>query len=207
MASAGGRPDCELGDFRLSPSGDQPGIRHRIDNSDPPAAAVESGSVVVFRCPGLPLPPNATAADFLEYDTDRPHSIVGPVHVRGAEPGDTLVAEIIAVRLAQDYGHATVVPGFGLLGDEVRETYVHNFSWEEGASSVEVCPGVAVPLDPFCGILGVDAGRAGRALDGAAAHGRGQPRHPPPGPGVDSVLAGGGSRRRLLRRRRPRRPG
>lgn len=155
MTAADASPACELGAFVVPAPGERPDVWHTIDNSHPPAARVESGSLVRFRCPGLPLPPNATAADFERYDTDRPHTIVGPVHVLGAEPGDTLVAEIVEVRPAQGYGHATVVPGFGLLGDEVEETYIHNFSWERGATSVEVCAGVEVKLEPFCGILGV----------------------------------------------------
>lgn len=155
VTAANGAAACVLGDFDVAAAETRPDVWHTIDNSHPPAAEVESGSLVTFRCPGLPLPPNATAADFERYDTSRPHTIVGPVHVLGAEPGDTLVAEIVAVRLARGYGHATVVPGYGLLGDEVEETFVHNFSWEEGATSVELRPGVELPLRPFCGILGV----------------------------------------------------
>ncbi len=126
-----------------------------IDNSLSPALTIESGDEVLFRCPGLPLPPAATLTDWETVDTSRPHTLVGPVHVNGAEPGDVLVAEIVEVRLPRTYGHATVVPGYGLLGDEVTEAHIHNFSWKEGASRVEVCSGVEVPLDPFCGILGV----------------------------------------------------
>ena len=155
MANADASAACVLGVFSV-PSGDErPDVWHTIDNSHPPAARVESSSLVTFKGPGLPLPPEATAADFERYDTSRPHTIIGPVHVLGAEPGDTLVAEIVAVRLAQGYGHATVVPGYGLLGDEVEETYIHNFTWEEGATSVELRPGVEIRLEPFCGILGV----------------------------------------------------
>jgi len=155
VSAADASADWVLGDFEVAAAEVRADVWHTIDNSHPPAAEVESGSLVTFRCPGLPLPPRATAADFERYDTSRPHTIVGPVHVLGSEPGDTLVAEIVAVRLARGYGHATVVPGYGLLGDEVEETYVHNFSWGEGATSVEVCAGVEVPLRPFCGILGV----------------------------------------------------
>ncbi|MBS1878163.1 MAG: acetamidase/formamidase family protein [Actinobacteria bacterium] len=155
MSAAESRVDCELGEFSVSAAGDGPAIRRVIDNSHPPAATVDSGDVVAFRCPGLPLPPEATLADFEAFNTEQPHTIIGPVHVRGAEPGDTLVAEILAVRLGQSYGHTTVVRGFGLLGDEVPESFIHNFSWEEGATSVALCDGVEVPLDPFCGILGV----------------------------------------------------
>lgn len=134
---------------------DPPGVFRMIDNALPPALSVESGDEVLFRCPGLPLPPEATLDDWATVDTSRPHTLVGPVEVRGAEPGDVLVAEILEMRLPRTYAHATVIAPYGLLGDEVTEDHIHNFSWEEGARRVEVCAGVSVPLEPFCGILGV----------------------------------------------------
>jgi acetamidase/formamidase len=134
---------------------DPPGIRRVIDNSFPPVLTVESGTVVAFECPSMPLPRNATADDLDAFDAERPHTIVGPVAVAGAEPGDVLAIEVMAVELIAGYGHAAIVPGFGLLGDEVEAPYVHNFEWEPGADSTELRPGVRVPLNPFCGILGV----------------------------------------------------
>ncbi len=135
---------------------DPPDIHRVVDNSIPPALSIESGETVVFDCPGLPLPPGATVEDLLSnVDPDHPHTIVGPVDVAGAEPGDTLVVEILDVELLNDYGHTVIVPGEGLLGEDVKEPYVHNFSWEEGADEVELRPGVRIPLNPFCGMLGV----------------------------------------------------
>lgn len=138
-----------------NPADDPPDVWRVIDNSAPPALTIEPGQAVSFRCPGMPLPPNATLEDMKAFDPDRPHTIVGPVEVSGAEPGDTLVAEILEVELAQSYGHAGIVPGLGLLGDEVSEPYIHNFSWRDGAERARLRDGVEVPLNPFCGILGV----------------------------------------------------
>lgn len=149
----------EIGSSSAIPTGDladdPPNVWRVIDNSLPPALTVEPGDEVTFVCPGMPLPPNATLDDLAVFDPDRPHTIVGPVEVAGAEPGDTLVVDILAVELAQNYGHAGVMPGFGLLGEEVGEPHIHNFSWDDGAERAELCDGVEIPLDPFCGILGV----------------------------------------------------
>jgi acetamidase/formamidase len=145
-----------LGRATTGPAGaDPPDIHRVIDNATPPALTIDSGEVVAFDCPGLPLPPSATVADMAAIDPLRPHTIVGPVAVRGAQPGDALAVEILDIELIQDYGHTAFLPGHGLLGDDVTEPYIHNFTWERGARCTELRPGVQIPLQPFCGILGV----------------------------------------------------
>jgi amidase len=54
-----------------------------------------------------------------EIDLSRINGATGPVAVRGAEPGDSLVAEILDVRPIE-WGVATLIPGFGQLIDHVR---------------------------------------------------------------------------------------
>lgn len=136
------------------PGSDAAGIQRVIDSSLPPALKIDPGTVVTFECPGLPLPVGATVNDLDRIDPRRPHTIVGPVFVRGAHPGQTLVVEILDVELAQGFGHTVIVPGMGLLPDEFPEPYVHTFTWEKGASHTELVPGVRVPIRPFCGFLG-----------------------------------------------------
>lgn len=135
---------------------DPAGIIRAIDRSIPPVVRIESGETVVLECPGPPLSPDASVADFVAIlDLDSPLAMVGPVEVAGAEPGDTLVVEVLAVEVPSGHGHAMLIPGEGLLGDEVGEHYVHNFGWQEGDGDTELRPGVRVPIDPFCGTLGV----------------------------------------------------
>lgn len=153
-------PGPRLGSLSAPPvsrrDDDPPGIFRAIDNSIPPALTVESGATVVLECPGVPLPPVATAADLIAAaDLDHPHAMVGPVAVAGAEPGDSLVVDVLEVDAPSGHGQTVLIPGEGLLGGEVEDHYVHNFSWEPGAAWAELRPGVSVPLDPFCGILGV----------------------------------------------------
>src|SRR3954453_23469234 len=54
-----------------------------------------------------------------EIDLERINGATGPVSVRGAEPGDSLVAEIFDVRPIE-WGVATLIPGFGQPIDHVR---------------------------------------------------------------------------------------
>src|SRR5947207_6996387 len=66
-----------------------------------------------------------------EIDMARINSATGPVAVRGAEPGDSLVAEILDVRPIE-WGVATLIPGFGQLIVKVRSPVTRRFEVHEG---------------------------------------------------------------------------
>lgn len=138
-----------------APGAETDAIHRIIDNSFPPIATVPSGVQVTFDCPGLPFPREATLLDLEAFDSSHPHTIVGPVAIEGAEPGDLLVVDVLEVALPRDYGHTIFVPGFGLLPDDFTEPHVHNFDFRDGGRYAELRPGVRIPLNPFCGILGV----------------------------------------------------
>ena len=60
-----------------------------------------------------------TEADLVtEIDFDRVNSATGPIAVRGAEPGDSLVVELLEVR-PDERGFATLIPGMGQLIEQV----------------------------------------------------------------------------------------
>ena len=124
-----------------------------FDNSLAPALSVAPGTVLTFDCPGAPMPPNATVADLERIDFSHPHTIVGPVAIEDARPGDALVVDILDVELPNDYGHCLFVPGVGLLPEEFDAPHVQNFHFEDGYTTLGA--GVRIPLEPFCGIMGV----------------------------------------------------
>ena len=127
---------------------------HNVFDRDlPPALTVESGAVVTFNCPAPPLPPRATVEDLSAIDFSRPHTITGPVAVEGAEPGDAIAIDILQLELPNAFGHTLFAPGVGLLPDDFPEPYVHSFEFRDGFA--ELCPGVRVPIEPFCGIMGL----------------------------------------------------
>src|SRR5262249_57491848 len=66
-----------------------------------------------------------------EIDLERINSATGPVAVRGAEPGDSLVAEILDVRPIE-WGVATLIPGFGQLIDRVQAPLTRLFDVRDG---------------------------------------------------------------------------
>jgi acetamidase/formamidase len=168
MTPAGERKDAHVLGSSKAPSPtadsepDPPHVHRVIDNSIPAALTIDSGETVIFDCPGMPLPERAAVEDVVaRIDPERPHTIVGPVELRDAAPGDTLAVEIIDIELTADYGHTLLIPGEGLLGQDFESPYIHNFTWTEGAASTELRPGVQIPLNPFCGILGVMPEAAG----------------------------------------------
>ena len=67
-----------------------------------------------------------------EIDLERINSATGPVAIRGAEPGDSLVVEILEVRPIE-WGVATLIPGFGQLIEQVRSPLTRLFSATAGS--------------------------------------------------------------------------
>src|SRR4026209_1135105 len=92
-----------------------------------------------------------------EIDLERINSATGPAAVRGAEPGDSLVAEILDVRPIE-WGVATLIPGFGQLIDEVQAPLTRLFDVRDG--EIRMNDRVSFPARPM-GRVGGGARRGG----------------------------------------------
>jgi amidase len=107
-----------------------------------------------------------------EIDFQRVNSATGPIAVRGAEPGDSLVVELLAVRPVER-GFATLIPGIGQLIDRVQAPVTQVFRVE--GDTVHMNDRISFPLRPMVGVIGVAtesetvfngyAGRHGGNLD------------------------------------------
>ena len=107
-----------------------------------------------------------------EIDLTRINSATGPVAVKGAEPGDSLVVELLDVR-PDRRGFATLIPGFGQLIDQVSSPVTRMFRVENGW--IQMNERVRFPAKPMVGVVGVAtdgdtltnglAGRHGGNLD------------------------------------------
>jgi amidase len=114
-----------------------------------------------------------------EIDMGRINSATGPVAVKGAEPGDSLVAEILDVRPIE-WGVATLIPGFGQLIEQVQAPVTRMFEVVDG--EIRMNERVSFPARPMVGVVGVAtdgetlsnglAGRHGGNLDDHL-HGKG----------------------------------
>ena len=126
-----------------------------------PVLSVRSGSEVTVEtqdASGGQLGPGSTSPSVAELDFERVNPVCGPIFVEAAHPGDVLQVDILAVE-PESYGWTAIVPGFGLLADQFPDPWVHIWDLQEkGASFAD---GITVPLQPFCGVLGVAPGELG----------------------------------------------
>lgn len=120
-----------------------------------PALTVDPGATVrleVANASGGQLAPDSTVDAVGGLDFGRINPVTGPVHVRGAEPGDALVVEILDVAL-DDWGWTANIPGFGLLADEFTEPHLRISRLS--ARGAELLPGLFIPIVGFVGTIGV----------------------------------------------------
>jgi len=90
-----------------------------------------------------------------EIDLERVNSATGPIAVRGAEPGDSLVVELLEVRPAE-MGFATLIPGMGQLIEQVRAPLTQVFRVDGGV--VHMNDRISFPLRPMVGVIGCATG-------------------------------------------------
>ena len=145
-----------------------------------PVLEVEPGATVTFETNDC-FTGQITSEDDLvtEIDFERVNSATGPVAVKGAEPGDSLIAEIVDVRPVE-VGFACLIPGFGQLIDQVQAPVTRLFRVEDGW--IQMNEHVRFPARPMVGVVGVAtdgetlgnglAGRHGGNLDDHL-HGKG----------------------------------
>jgi len=120
-----------------------------------PVLTVASGAEVGFEttdASGGQIRPGSTHESVRGLDFERVNPVCGPVLVEGARPGDTLQVDILAVEPG-GYGWTAIIPGFGLLADCFPDPWLHNWELEGGWATFT--DEVHVPLQPFCGVLGV----------------------------------------------------
>jgi acetamidase/formamidase len=133
---------------------DQTAIHYRWDASLPPRIAVDPGTEVIVEArpgdDGQTLA-NSTADEPEPFDYRRLHALSGPIAVRGAEPGDTLVVRILDL-VPGPVGFTMMRRDAGLLTD--FEPWVRTYRLDRADGVAEVAPGVHVPLRPFFGVMG-----------------------------------------------------
>ncbi|HEX9038004.1 MAG TPA: acetamidase/formamidase family protein [Ktedonobacterales bacterium] len=131
------------------------------DHSIAPIARIPSGGVVQFDLLDAAcgqIGPDSTIEAIRTLDFARVDQVNGPIYVEGAEPGDTLEVELLELEAA-DWGWTAIIPGFGLLADEFPAPALKIWTLADGWG--EFAPSIRVPLDPFCGEIGLAPGEAG----------------------------------------------
>ena len=140
--------------------------QHRVSRDDviwafgpdlEPVLEVRPGDVVTFETRDCFDGQIRSEQDLVtSIDFARVNAATGPVSVVGAEPGDSLVAEILDISPIE-WGVATLIPGFGQLIDKVQAPLTRLFEVRDGMITMN--PQVRFPAKPMVGVVGVATAR------------------------------------------------
>jgi acetamidase/formamidase len=131
-------------------------VHYKWDNSVPPAIEIESGAVVHYETQEVTdgqITPDSPASALTSLDFNRLYPLAGPVYVKGAEPGDILEVEMLQLD-PLEWGWTGMIPGLGLLAEDFPEPYIRHFDLRNGKYA-ELRQDIRIPLQPFCGTMGV----------------------------------------------------
>ncbi len=137
-----------------------------LDPTEPPKLTVDSGDTVAVETmlhshdrirPGVSM--EEIVALRKANPGGGPHSVTGPVFVRGAEPGDVLEIRILSIE-PKPVGFNFNLPGrefptIGALAPEFPEGFARFFHLDVARRRVEFKPGIVLDLEPFPGIVAV----------------------------------------------------
>lgn len=144
-------------------------IVYSFDKRHAPAAVVDSGAEIVFETWDARTGSIRSERDLL----DRPHPsgpnpATGPVQVRGAEPGDSIVVHVMDIALAPR-GYTGTRPGKGVLGHTIGEHRTRLFDVLDGM--VVFNDRIRFPVRPMVGVIGTAPAGDGVATLHPGPHG------------------------------------
>jgi acetamidase/formamidase len=131
-------------------------VHYTWDAGNEPSLRIADGDTVVVHTRDVSdnqITPDSDASAVAGIDWDRVYPLAGPIHVEGAQPGDTLAVEILDLH-TQGWGWTAIIPGFGLLPEDFPEAYLRIFDLSDG-ESVHIREDIEIPLTPFFGTMGV----------------------------------------------------
>lgn len=153
-----------MADYRLDAT-DETTVVGVFDRDKPPLMKIESGDTVDIETNthwGDVIVPETTLEDIQKLRTEvypdvGPHTLTGPVEIKGAKAGQVLAVEILEL-VPREHGFNLFYPGAfgtGLLPEDFPEGEIRHFVHDLDAMTTEFSPSVTIPLKPFLGIMGV----------------------------------------------------
>ncbi|MDA4131151.1 MAG: acetamidase/formamidase family protein [Thaumarchaeota archaeon] len=122
----------------------------------PPVLNIKPGDRVHFEVnetSSWQITEKSKAEDLAKIDETKWYPLAGPVYVEGAKPGDALVVNVEKVTPAS-WGWTAIMPGFGLL-EEFTDPRLYIWKLRAGSKYATFVKKLRIPLNPFCGVLGV----------------------------------------------------
>lgn len=124
-----------------------------IGEEKTPIARARPGDILVIETEDCFDNQIRSPEDVIEsIDFNRVNPATGPIYIEGAEPGDTLVVDILSIEVAEQ-GVMVAVPGLGVLPDEVETPTTkilpiadNKVIWDENFS---------FSIRPMVGVIGV----------------------------------------------------
>ena len=141
-----------MAEYSLSPAK----FHYKWNKDLPPAIAVNPGDVVTCQTKDVTdgqVTPGCDASVLGTVDFERIYPLAGPIYVRGARPGDALEVEVLDLK-TQGWGWNGILPGLGLLSEEFSTPYIRHWDLSNGKTT-SLRKDIVIPLDPFCGVMGV----------------------------------------------------
>jgi acetamidase/formamidase len=84
-----------------------------------------------------------------------PYSMLGPVEVTGAEPGDVIECSITALHTI-GWGWNSFPLGVGALPHDFAQPYLHYFTFDDARTAAEFTHGIRLPMAPFLGVVAAE---------------------------------------------------
>jgi len=135
---------------------DKSKIHFKWDKRNAPAIRIASGDTVhceTAEVTNNQITPGCPASAMSTIDFSQLYPLAGPIFVDGALPGDILDVEILRLE-PLDWGWTGIIPGLGLLSEEFTQPYIRHFDLTN-RSTAALRDDIHIPIEPFCGTMGV----------------------------------------------------
>ena len=130
-----------------------------MDPKAPAAAVIESGDVVHYPNTWVNWANEAKyGMSFEEREPIRkkyragPYSLVGPIEIKGAEPGDVVECRMLRLRPI-DWGWNSAPKGVGAVPEDFDSPYLHYLRFDAERRNADFGNGVTLPLAPIQGVI------------------------------------------------------
>jgi len=130
-----------------------------MDPKAPAAAVIESGDVVHYPNTWVNWADEAKyGMSFEEREPIRkkypagPYSLIGPIEIKGAEPGDVVECRMIRLRPI-DWGWNSTPKGVGAIPEDFDAPYLHYLRFDADRKTADFGNGVKLPLAPIQGVM------------------------------------------------------